>query len=193
MGIIAYKGFESDLSCRGFQYEVGKTYKLPETETLELCRCGFHASPTLSGTFQFYNPLTIESCCEYILGKEPCCIVRSPYRYCEVELDGFNLNSFYTNKKYSFFPSNNKFCAAQIKINRELSEKEIRSGIEYLKSSFFDADQYYEKIKKSIENKYFKKNKNNGLWYVCSSSCDEAISSDDFWNIITYNGLAFYW
>ena len=36
----AYKGFNPDMTCRGFQYEEGKTY---ETDKAELCECGFHA------------------------------------------------------------------------------------------------------------------------------------------------------
>ena len=38
--VIAYKGMDSDMSCKGFQYEIGKTYK---TDKAELCKCGFHA------------------------------------------------------------------------------------------------------------------------------------------------------
>ena len=38
--VIAYKGMNSDMSCKGFQYEIGKTYK---TDKAELCKCGFHA------------------------------------------------------------------------------------------------------------------------------------------------------
>ena len=38
--VIAYKGMKSDMSCRYFQYEIGKTYK---TDKAELCKCGFHA------------------------------------------------------------------------------------------------------------------------------------------------------
>ena len=38
--VIAYKGIELDMSCKGFQYEVGKSYK---TDKAELCNCGFHA------------------------------------------------------------------------------------------------------------------------------------------------------
>ena len=38
--VIAYKGMEFDMTCLGFQYEVGKTYK---TDKAELCECGFHA------------------------------------------------------------------------------------------------------------------------------------------------------
>ena len=38
--VIAYKGMNSDMSCSGFQYELGKTYK---TDKVELYECGFHA------------------------------------------------------------------------------------------------------------------------------------------------------
>ena len=38
--VIAYKGMNSDMTCRDFKYEVGKTYK---TDKAELCNCGFHA------------------------------------------------------------------------------------------------------------------------------------------------------
>ena len=38
--VIAYKGMNSDMTCKGFQYEVGKSYK---TDKAELCNYGFHA------------------------------------------------------------------------------------------------------------------------------------------------------
>ena len=38
--VIAYKGMNSDMTCKGFQYEIGKSYK---TDKAELCECGFHA------------------------------------------------------------------------------------------------------------------------------------------------------
>ena len=38
--VIAYKGMKSNMTCKGFQYEVGKSYK---TDKAELCKCGFHA------------------------------------------------------------------------------------------------------------------------------------------------------
>ena len=38
--VIAYKGMESNMTCRDFQYKIGKTYK---TDKAELCKCGFHA------------------------------------------------------------------------------------------------------------------------------------------------------
>ena len=39
----AYKAFNQDMTCRGFQYEEGKTYELPEGQEAELCERGFHA------------------------------------------------------------------------------------------------------------------------------------------------------
>ena len=38
--VIAYKGMKSNMTCRNFQYEIGKSYK---TDKAELCECGFHA------------------------------------------------------------------------------------------------------------------------------------------------------
>ena len=51
--IIAYKGFDEDLSCRGFQYEIGKEYCL-EGE-LELCVNGFHACQNPLDVFDYYS------------------------------------------------------------------------------------------------------------------------------------------
>ena len=40
MSVKAFKGFNKDLTCRGFQYEEGKEF---ETERAECCEAGFHA------------------------------------------------------------------------------------------------------------------------------------------------------
>ena len=48
-----YKGFNEDLTCRGFQYEEGKTYEEP---TAELCNCGFHACEDPLDCFSYYSP-----------------------------------------------------------------------------------------------------------------------------------------
>lgn len=50
----AYKGFNPDMTCRGFQYEEGKEY---ETDTAELCECGFHACLDPLDVFSYYPPV----------------------------------------------------------------------------------------------------------------------------------------
>ena len=50
--IKAYKAFNSDLTCKGFQYEVGKEYH--HKGKLELCESGFHACPKLVDCFNYY-------------------------------------------------------------------------------------------------------------------------------------------
>ena len=51
----AFKGFNKDLTCRGFQYKVGETY---EEEKAELCSAGFHACESPVACLQHYNPAT---------------------------------------------------------------------------------------------------------------------------------------
>ena len=47
----AYKGFDANLKCRGFQYEVGKTYEEPEAS---LCNKGFHACENPLNALNYY-------------------------------------------------------------------------------------------------------------------------------------------
>lgn len=51
--IIAYKGFNEDLYCRGFKYEIGKEYCLDGE--IELCANGFHACQNPLDVFYYYS------------------------------------------------------------------------------------------------------------------------------------------
>ena len=50
--VIAYKGMESNMTCRDFQYEIGKTYK---TNKAELCKCGFHSCLNPIDVLDYYE------------------------------------------------------------------------------------------------------------------------------------------
>jgi hypothetical protein len=49
----AYKGFNKDMTCRGFQYKEGETF---ETDQAKLCRSGFHACERPLDVFGYYSP-----------------------------------------------------------------------------------------------------------------------------------------
>ena len=63
--IKSYKGFDKDLKCRGFQYEIGREY---EEKKAVACNSGFHACEVPLDVLGYYPPATS--------------------RYCEVEQDG---------------------------------------------------------------------------------------------------------
>jgi hypothetical protein len=62
-----FKGLDRDFKCRGFQYEVGKSY---EEKSATLCETGFHACENPMDVLSYYPPCTS--------------------RYAVVELDGVN-------------------------------------------------------------------------------------------------------
>ena len=53
MGIKGYKAFNPDWTCRGFKYEVGKTYKIDGD--IEICKEGFHFCQKVSDCFNYYS------------------------------------------------------------------------------------------------------------------------------------------
>ena len=53
--IIAYKGFDKNLKCRGFQYEIGKEYEM--SGRIACCERGFHACESPLEVFDHYDML----------------------------------------------------------------------------------------------------------------------------------------
>ena len=51
--ITSYKGFNKDMTCRGFKYEEGKTYKEYKAEA---CHTGFHACEYPLDVLYYYEP-----------------------------------------------------------------------------------------------------------------------------------------
>ena len=53
--VKSYKGFNKDMTCRGFQYEEGKEY---ETSKAVVCNEGFHACEHPLVCLDYYPPNT---------------------------------------------------------------------------------------------------------------------------------------
>ena len=51
----AYKAFNQDMTCKGFQYAEGETYELPEGQEAVMCERGFHACERAVDVLNYYN------------------------------------------------------------------------------------------------------------------------------------------
>ena len=53
MSVFGYKAMNQDMSCRGFKYEIGKTYHMDEP--LVICERGFHFCRNACDVFHYYE------------------------------------------------------------------------------------------------------------------------------------------
>ena len=102
--IKGYKGFDKDLKCRGFQYEVGKEYS---TDKAVACETGFQYCENPMDVLGFYAP---------------CDNTGNLNRFCEVEGSG----DFDTSK-------DDKLCCTRLKVNAEIGlQGLIKAGVKFI-------------------------------------------------------------
>lgn len=102
--IISYKGFNKDLKCRDFQYEVGKEYE--QKGEIKCCEKGFHACKFPTDVFWYYPPI-------------------NDNRYCIVTQSGDIAKNNNT--------TDSKVASSKIFIKSEISvEQLIEAGVKYI-------------------------------------------------------------
>ena len=102
--VTAFKAFNADFSCRGFQYAVGQTYT--HKGKIKACRAGFHACENPMDVWSYYP----------IVGADGALT-----RYAEVELSG------------AMDKGADKIAAAQITIRAELRTPDfIHSAVDWV-------------------------------------------------------------
>ena len=102
----AYKGFNPDMTCRGFKFEEGKTYT---EDKAELCKSGFHACLDPLEVLRYYDPCDSEG---------------NLRKYHEVELEDVD------DKR----EDDTKVCGKKITIGAELDFADLaKAHVEYVK------------------------------------------------------------
>ena len=105
--IKGYKITNFDGTCKNFQYEVGKTYSLPEGEKPILCSKGFHFCTNIKALLHYYDIGRVFKVSGYVNINEIINRTKSPYPI----FDEF------------------KMVASKIKIERELTFSELKAQL----------------------------------------------------------------
>lgn len=103
--IKTYKGFNKDMTCRGFRYEEGKEYE--HNGNVRACQSGFHACENPFDVLGFYPP---------------CDDKGNLRRYCEVEQSGTLDRS-----------EDDKVCSSRLRVVAEIGLNGlIKAGVRFI-------------------------------------------------------------
>lgn len=111
--VDGYKATDANMQCRGYQYELGVQYDMPEDEPIQVCESGFHLCLNLHDVFYYYS---IGGGVRFFKVKA---LVRKvdKYNYCGAVR--------YSDGWYTTSTSKNKLAAKSIIFTHELTYDEI--------------------------------------------------------------------
>ena len=149
----AYKGFNHDLTCRGFQYEIGKDY---EENRAELCESGFHACEMPLDVFRYYGPVDDNA---------------QLNRFCVVELDDVVDGE----------RDDSKICGRKIHVEEEiglsgLADAQIRYIAERADKSNANCNSGDQSVASNSGNQSVAST--SGYYSVASNSGDRSVASN---------------
>jgi len=111
--VEGYKGTDSDMTCRDYQYELGKRHDMSPDEDIIECNSGFHLCLKLNDVFEYYP----------ICDKHRFFKVKALVRKKDVEMYGTSTyDMFYGIKRH------NKLVSKSIEFVSECTIDEILSG-----------------------------------------------------------------
>ena len=147
----AYKGFNSKMQCRGFQFEEGKTYEEP---TAILCDKGFHACEAPLDVFGYYPPVADDG----TLNK-----------YHEVELEEVSEEKSDDTKR----------VAKKIKIGAELNIFNlVKAHVEYVKEHVEDKKEDTGNCSAASNTGDYSAASNTGYYSAASNTGDYSAASN---------------
>ena len=155
----AYKGFDKDLKCRDFQYEIGKEYEEKEAKA---CEKGFHACTNPLNVLRYYPP-----CYEN--------------RYCEVEQDG----KFSKNGGDSKIASTKIKISNEISLEELIQaaiDKSVKSGIHSINTGDHTVAENVKNWSMALNKGYSSMAANVGNYSLAMTirSCTIAANTGDY-------------
>jgi hypothetical protein len=124
--VEGYKGTNKDMTCLGYQYEMGKVHEMPEDAEIKDCESGFHMCLGLKDVFDYYD---IGNGHRFFKVKA---LVRKTDKEEYNGYDKWYIPSFYIDNSGQLRTksSRNKLAAKAIEFISELSVDEIFADID---------------------------------------------------------------